>query len=135
MVFSIRKECDFLSNDTGLLAQLIKNRAAGRVKAIATLAAVVPAVAILAMPAGASAKTATHAKKKKGPSVTLVGSGSSAAQPYMLALFAAYHKQYPNVKFLFNPDGGKARAADVQKGRYECAFNTDATTEANAGTT
>jgi len=134
VVFSIRKECDLLSEHTGLRAHLTKNRAAGRVKAIATLAVVVPAVAVLAVPAGASAKAVSHAKKK-GPSITLVGSGSSAAQPYMLALFAAYHKQYPNVKFLFNPDGGNAGITDVQNGRSEFAIQTAAPTAANSGTT
>jgi phosphate transport system substrate-binding protein len=105
------------------------------VKAIATLAAVVPAVAVIAAPAVATAKTVDHAKKKKGPTVVLVGSGSSAAQPYMLALFAAYHKQYPNVKFLFNPDGGNAGVTDVQNGRSEFSIQTAAPTAANSGTT
>lgn len=124
-----------LSNRTGLGARLTKNWATGRVRTIATVAAVVPAVAVMAMPAGASAKAATKAHKKKAASVTLVGSGSSAAQPYMLALFAAYHKQYPNVKFLFNPDGGNAGVTDVQNGRSQFAIQTAAPTAANSGTT
>jgi phosphate transport system substrate-binding protein len=113
-------------------AQLTKNRAAGRVKAIATVATVLPAVALAVVPAAASAKS-SH--KKKAANVVLVGSGSSAAQPYMLALFAAYHKQYQNVKFLFNPDGGNAGVTDVQNGRSEFSIQTAAPTAANSGTT
>jgi phosphate transport system substrate-binding protein len=124
-----------LSNRTGLLAHLTKNPARGRVKAIAALAAVVPAVAVLAVPGGASAKAHKPNKPHKAASVTLVGSGSSAAQPYMLALFAAYHKQYPNTKFLYNPDGGNAGVTDVQNGRSEFSIQTAAPTAANAGTT
>jgi phosphate transport system substrate-binding protein len=135
VVFRSERDLNLLSEHTGLRAQLTKNRATGRVKAIATIAAVVPAVAVLAMPAGASAKAASHAKKPKGPRVVLVGSGSSAAQPYMLALFAAYSKQNPNVKFLFNPDGGNAGITDVQNGRSEFAIQTAAPTAANSGTT
>ena len=48
-----------------------------RAKVLLSLAVVVPAMAV---PAAASAGT------------VLIGSGSSAAQPYMLALFTAYHK-------------------------------------------
>ena len=56
--------------------------------ALVSLAAVVPAVAI---PASASAST------------VLIGSGSSAAQPYMLALFNAYHKLHKNVTLQVQP--------------------------------
>ena len=74
---------------------------AKRAKALLGLAAVVPALAI---PASASAST------------VLIGSGSSAAQPYMLALFNGYHKLHKSVSFKYNPDGGNAGVKDVQNG-------------------
>src|SRR5579871_5704878 len=70
-----------------------------RAKTLVSLAVVVPAMAI---PATASANT------------VLIGSGSSAAQPYMLALFTAYHRLHKNVTFRYNPDGGNAGVKDVQ---------------------
>jgi ABC-type phosphate transport system substrate-binding protein len=82
-----------------------------RAKALVSLAVVVPAMAI---PASASAGT------------TLIGSGSSAAQPYMLALFTAYHKLHKSVTFKYNPDGGNAGVKDVQGGISEFAVQTAA---------
>lgn len=84
------------------------------------LAAVVPAVGIsaaatLATPATASASTAV-----------LIGSGSSAAQPYMVALFAAYHKLHKNINFKYTPDGGNAGVKDVQSGISQFAVQTAA---------
>lgn len=84
-----------------------------RVRALMGLAVVVPAVAI---PASASASGST----------TLIGSGSSAAQPYMLALFNAYRKLHKNVTFRYNPDGGNAGVKDVQGGISEFAVQTAA---------
>ena len=49
--------------------------------------------------------------------VTLTGSGSSAAQPYMLELFKGYSKIHHSVKFKYIPDGGNAGVKDVQAGR------------------
>ena len=72
---------------------------------------VVPAVAV---PATASAST------------VLIGSGSSAAQPYMLALFTAYHKLHKSVTFRYNPDGGNAGVKDVQSGISEFGIQTAA---------
>ena len=68
----------------------------------------------LAIPATASAST------------VLIGSGSSAAQPYMLALFNAYHKLHKSVSFKYNPDGGNAGVKDVQTGISEFAIQTAA---------
>ena len=86
------------------------------------LAGVATIVVALALPAIASAKT------------TLVGSGSSAAQPYMLQLFKAYSKLHKNIKFLYNPDGGNAGVADVQAGRSEFAIQTAPPVVADSGT-
>ena len=82
-----------------------------RAKILLSLAVVVPAVAV---PATASAGT------------VLIGSGSSAAQPYMLALFTAYHKLHRSVTFRYNPDGGNAGVKDVQSGISEFGVQTAA---------
>ncbi len=82
-----------------------------RLKVLLSLAVVVPATAI---PATASAGT------------PLIGSGSSAAQPYMLALFTAYHKLHKQVTFRYTPDGGNAGVKDVQSGISEFAVQTAA---------
>ena len=80
-----------------------------RAKALASVAVVLPA---LALPAAASANT------------VLIGSGSSAAQPYMLALFTAYHKLHHSISFRYTPDGGNAGVKDVQSGISEFAIQT-----------
>ncbi|MDE3131450.1 MAG: substrate-binding domain-containing protein [Acidobacteriota bacterium] len=85
--------------------------ASPRVRAMVSAAVVVGA---LAVPAAASANT------------VLIGSGSSAAQPYMLALFTAYHRLHRNVAFRYNPDGGNAGVKDVQSGISEFAVQTAA---------
>ena len=93
-----------------------------RATALAVVAAVVPAVAV-AVPASASANT------------VLIGSGSSAAQPYMLALFNAYHKLHKNITFKYNPDGGNAGVKDVQNGIAQFAVQTANPVPSNVGTT
>jgi phosphate transport system substrate-binding protein len=90
-----------------------------RARLLVGVAAVVPAVAIsatatLATPATASASS------------MLIGSGSSAAQPYMVALFAAYHKVHKNINFKYTPDGGNAGVKDVQSGISQFAVQTAA---------
>jgi phosphate transport system substrate-binding protein len=65
---------------------------------------------------------------------TLFGSGSSAAQPYMVALFNAYHKSHKNIKFDYTADGGNAGVTDVQAGRSQFAIQTAAPVKADAGT-
>jgi phosphate transport system substrate-binding protein len=82
-----------------------------RAKVLLSLAVVVPAMAV---PAAASAGT------------VLVGSGSSAAQPYMVALFTAYHKLHKSVTFRYSPDGGNAGVKDVQSGISEFGIQTAA---------
>ncbi|MGP0052805.1 MAG: substrate-binding domain-containing protein [Solirubrobacteraceae bacterium] len=80
------------------------------------------AVSMLALPAAAGA-------------ITLTGSGSSAAQPYMLELFKAYSQLHKNVQFKYIPDGGNAGVKDVQAGRVEFAINTRPPEPSDAGTT
>ena len=101
-----------LRRNRGRSGGFISNKLTGRrAAALLGVAAVVPA---LALPAAASANT------------VLIGSGSSAAQPYMLALFTAYHKIHKNVTFRYNPDGGNAGVKDVQSGISEFGVQTAA---------
>jgi phosphate transport system substrate-binding protein len=90
-----------------------------RTRTLAAVAAVVPALAI---PASAGA-------------ATVLGSGSSAEQPILTSLFAAYKKVAPKVKFIFNPDGGNAGVQDVQQGRSAFAINPRPPLPSDAGTT
>lgn len=80
---------------------------------VVTFAATATAAAAVALPSTAAAKT-----------VTLNGSGSSAAQTYLLDLFAAYQRTHPNVKLVYNPDGGNAGVKDVQDGQSQFALQT-----------
>jgi phosphate transport system substrate-binding protein len=89
-----------------------------RTRKLAALAVLAPT---LAMPATAGA-------------TTLIGSGSSAAQPFMLALFKAYNKVHKNVRFLYTPDGGNAGVKDVQARRSQFAINTRPPLPSDAGT-
>ena len=86
------------------------------------LAAVAAGVSVLAVPAAAQA-------------VTLTGSGSSAAQPYMLELFKGYSRLHHNIHFKYVADGGNAGVKDVQAGRVEFAINTRPPEPSDAGTT
>ncbi len=79
-----------------------------RVRAIVALAVAMPA---LALPSAAGA-------------ITLIGSGSSAAYPYMQELFRGYNQLHHNIQFKYNPDGGNAGVQDVQDGRSEFSINT-----------
>jgi phosphate transport system substrate-binding protein len=76
----------------------------------------------LALPASASA-------------TTLIGSGSSVAQPYLQALFAGYHRVNPSVQFLYTADGGNAGVKDVQQGRSQFAAQSRPPLPSDAGTT
>ena len=51
--------------------------------------------------------------------VTLVGSGSVAAQPVFEALFAKYEKLHKNIEFVYTANGGNVGVQDVQAGRTE----------------
>src|SRR5689334_23252968 len=77
---------------------------------------------VLLVPATAQAKT-------------LIGSGSSVAQPYMQALFAGYHRVKPGIQFLYTADGGNAGVKDVQSGKSQFAVNTRPPLPSDAGTT
>src|SRR5579875_4062580 len=67
--------------------------------------------------------------------VTLTGSGSSAAQPYMLELFKEYTKLNHSIHFKYIADGGNAGVKDVQARRSEFAINTRPPEPSDAGTT
>jgi len=66
---------------------------------------------------------------------TLIGSGSTAAQPYFQALFQGYKKVNPNIQFLYTGDGGNSGVKDVQAGRSEFAGQSRAPLPSDAGTT
>lgn len=90
-----------------------------RTRTLAVLGAV---VAALAIPAAASA-------------TTLIGSGSSAEQTILSALFTAYKKVKPSVNFVYTADGGNSGAKDVQDGRSQFAVNTRAPLATDSGLT
>jgi phosphate transport system substrate-binding protein len=92
----------------------------GRAKTLSVLAVT---VATLALPAAAGAAT------------KLIGSGSSAAQPYMLELFKGYSKIHHNIQFKYVADGGNAGVKDVQAGRTQFAINTRPPLPSDSGTT
>jgi phosphate transport system substrate-binding protein len=87
-----------------------------------TLIAVAVAALLLAAPATAGA-------------VTLIGSGSTAAQPFFLALFKGYKKVKPDVSFVYTADGGNAGIKDVQQGKSQFAGQARAPLPSDAGTT
>jgi phosphate transport system substrate-binding protein len=86
------------------------------------LLALLVSVAMLAVPAVAGA-------------TTLIGSGSSAAQPYMLLLFKGYNKLHHKIKFRYIPDGGNAGVKDVQGHRSQFAVQTRPPLPSDSGTT
>jgi phosphate transport system substrate-binding protein len=77
---------------------------------------------LILAPAAASAKT-------------IIGSGSSVAEPYMRALFAGYHKVKPKIHFIYTADGGNAGVKDVQQHRSGFAVNTRPPLPSDSGTT
>ena len=88
-------------------------------RAAVVLAAVIPGL-VLAPAAGA---------------LTLSGSGSSAAQPYMLKLFKGYSQIHKSIRFKYIPDGGNAGVQDVQAGRSQFAIQTRPPLRSDSGTT
>ena len=54
----------------------------------------------------------------------LIGSGSSVAQPYLLALFKGYKTVHSNINFLYTADGGNAGVKDVQQHSSQFAVQT-----------
>ncbi len=90
---------------------------------IKSLAIAALALAGLAAPASASA-------------ITLIGSGSVAAQPVLQALFATYTKKVnKKVHFVYTANGGNAGVKDVQNGTSQFAGNARTPLPSDAGTT
>src|SRR4029077_13900130 len=90
---------------------------------IKSLAIAAIAFAGLAAPASAGA-------------VTLIGSGSVAAQPVLQALFATYTKQVNHkVHFVYTANGGNAGVKDVQSGTSQFAGQARTPLPSDAGTT
>jgi phosphate transport system substrate-binding protein len=90
---------------------------------IKTLAIAAVALAGLVAPASANA-------------ITLIGSGSVAAQPVLQALFATYTKKVnPKVKFVYTANGGNAGVKDVQNGTSQFAGQARTPLPSDAGTT
>ncbi len=87
-----------------------------------TVSALAVTMVTLAVPAAASA-------------TKLIGSGSSAAQPYMLELFKGYSRLHHNISFKYVADGGNAGVKDVQAGRTQFAINTRPPLPSDSGTT
>ena len=68
--------------------------------------------------------------------VTLIGSGGTAPQPVLQALFATYTKQIDhNVHFVYAADGGNAGVKDVQNGTSMFAGQGRTPLPSDAGTT
>src|SRR4249919_1148811 len=90
---------------------------------IKSLAIAVIALAVLAAPASAGA-------------VTLIGSGSVAAQPVLQALFSTYSKKVnKKVHFVYTANGGNAGVKDVQNGTSQFAGQARTPLPSDAGTT
>jgi phosphate transport system substrate-binding protein len=86
---------------------------------------VVSAIALLALALPASAGA-----------VTLIGSGSVAAQPVLEALFKTYTKQVNHsVHFAYTANGGNAGVKDVQNGTSQFAGQARTPLPSDAGTT
>jgi phosphate transport system substrate-binding protein len=109
----------------------ISPRLGGRLPAKLTSRTLMASTGIVASAVALAVPASSEAKAK---TVTLIGSGSSAAQPYMLELFKTYSKLHPNIKFVYNPDGGNAGVADVQQGKSQFAIQTAPPVPANSGT-
>jgi len=73
---------------------------------------------------GAAALAALVAGPAGAQAATIFGSGSSASQPYIEALFKAYKKVDPATKFVYTANNGNAGAKDVQDGKSAFALQT-----------
>ncbi|HWA53039.1 MAG TPA: substrate-binding domain-containing protein [Solirubrobacterales bacterium] len=90
---------------------------------IRTLVISAVALVALALPASAGA-------------VTLIGSGSVAAQPVLQALFSTYTKEVNHkVHFVYTANGGNAGVKDVQNGTSQFAGQARTPLPSDAGTT
>jgi phosphate transport system substrate-binding protein len=81
------------------------------------------------------AGAATLAAAPAANALTLFGSGSSAAQPYMQKLFKGYSRIHPTVHFHYNPNGGNAGVQDVQGARSQFAIQVRPPLPSDSGTT
>lgn len=81
----------------------------------------VAAAALLSTPAAANA-------------VTVLGSGSSVAEPYLQVLFKGYKKVNPKVHFVYSADGGNTGVKDVQLRHSQFAINTRPPVSTDRGT-
>jgi phosphate transport system substrate-binding protein len=84
---------------------------------------------------GLSATALGLALPASAGAVTLYGSGSSAAYPYMQELFRGYSKLHKSVRFRYIQDGGNAGVQDVQAGRSQFAIQTRLPLPSDSGTT
>jgi phosphate transport system substrate-binding protein len=66
---------------------------------------------------------------------TLIGSGSVAAQPVLVALFHTYENLHKNIKFVYTANGGNAGVQDVQNGTSQFAGQARSPLPSDAGTT
>ena len=73
---------------------------------------------------GLTAVAALIAGPATAQAATIFGSGSSASQPYIEALFKAYKKVDPKTKFVYTANNGNAGAKDVQDGKSAFALQT-----------
>jgi phosphate transport system substrate-binding protein len=97
-------------------------RGAIKIKSTRTALGLAATIAGLALPASAGA-------------VTLYGSGSSAAYPYIQKLFRGYSAAHKGVHFRYIQDGGNAGVQDVQAGRSQFAIQTRLPLPSDSGTT
>ncbi|HEX7290850.1 MAG TPA: substrate-binding domain-containing protein [Conexibacter sp.] len=73
---------------------------------------------------GLTALAAAIAAPAGAQAATIFGSGSSASQPYIEALFKAYKKVDRRTKFVYTANNGNAGAKDVQDGKSAFALQT-----------
>jgi phosphate transport system substrate-binding protein len=66
---------------------------------------------------------------------TIIGSGSVAMQPYIVALAKKYEAKNPGTKIIYTANGGNAGIKDVQAGRSQFAGSPRAPLPSDAGTT
>ena len=84
---------------------------------------------------GLAAGVATLVLAPIAGATTLIGSGSSAAEPYILKLFKGYTQVHHSVHFKYNPDGGNAGVQDVQGKISQFAIQTRPPLPSDSGTT
>src|SRR5882672_3079728 len=84
----------------------------------------------------AAVTCAALAAPSSAGAITLIGSGGTAPQPVLEALFATYTKQINHkVHFVYTADGGNAGVKDVQNGSSMFAGQGRTPLPSDAGTT